>query len=189
VVGTALREVGVNSVTFPASPAPGAGERAAYLSPMQPWDDATRERVRALMQGIYDLFVARVAEGRKMSAPRVLESAEGRIWSGPQGKERGLVDEIGGLSDAIRAAKKLAGLDAKAPITVEGAAEGLLEMLTLEEGADETRVAAALARLDARRTVSLEVLPEELRPFAASLGPLLAGETVVAALPFAITLR
>jgi protease-4 len=189
VIGPALRDVGVNSVTFPASSAPGAAERAAYLSPMRPWDDATRERVRALMQGIYDLFVQRVAEGREMPVERVLESAEGRIWSGTQGKERGLVDEIGGLSDAVRLAKKLAGLDDQAPTTVAGAVEGLLELLTLDEGANEARVADALSRLDARRTLSLEALPHELRPFAAALAPLTMGETVLAALPFAISVK
>jgi protease IV len=189
VLGPALREVGVNAFTFPASTAPGAGERAAYLSPLIPWNDVTRERVRTLMQSIYDLFVARVAEGRKMPADKVRVSAEGRIWSGPQGLERGLVDELGGLGAAITAAKKLAGLDPKVPVTVAGAAEGFLEMLSLDEGADEAKIATALARLDARRNLLLEGLPAELRPFAASLGPLLAGETVVAALPFAVTLR
>jgi protease IV len=189
VLGPALKEVGVNAFTFPASPTPGAGERAAYLSPLVPWNDATRERVRSLMQGIYDLFIARVAEGRKMPAEKVLVSAEGRIWSGPQGLERGLVDELGGLGAAVAAAKKLAGLDAKAPVIVSGQAEGFLEMLSLEEGADEAKIAAALARFDARRSLLLEGLPAELRPFAASLGPLLAGETVVAALPFAVTVR
>lgn len=189
VLGPALHEVGVNSFTFPANPAPGAGERATYLSPLVPWNDTTRERVRTLMQGIYDLFIARVAEGRKMPADKVLVSAEGRIWSGPQGLERGLVDELGGLGAAVAAAKKLAGLDAKAPVNVAGAAEGFLEMLSLDEGADEAKVAAALARFDARRNLLLDALPQELRPFAAALGPLLAGESVVAALPFAVSFR
>jgi protease-4 len=141
------------------------------------------------MQSIYDLFIARVAAGRKMPADKVLVSAEGRIWSGPQGLERGLVDELGGLGAAVAAAKKLAGLDAKAPVTVAGAAEGFLEMLALGEGADEAKVTAALMRLDARRSLLLDALPAELRPFAAALGPLLAGEAVVAALPFAVTVR
>jgi protease-4 len=189
VLGPALKEVGVNAFTFAANPTPGAGERAAYLSPLVPWSDPMRERVRTLMQSIYDLFVARVAEGRKMPADKVLASAEGRIWSGTQGLSRGLVDELGGLGAAVEAAKKLAGLDAKAPVTVSGAAEGFLEMLALDEGADEAKVAAALARLDARRGVLLDALPAELRPFAAALGPLLAGETVVAAMPFAVTVR
>jgi protease-4 len=189
VFGPALHEIGVNSVTFPASRSEGASERAAYLSPLIAWDDPTRERVRALMQAIYDLFVQRVAIGRKMPEDKVRANAEGRIWSGPQGLERGLVDELGGLEQALAAARKLAGLAANAPVTVEGAAEGLLEMLSLEGDADEARVAQAVARLEARRLLALDSLPEELRPFAASLGPLLAGETVVAALPFALSVH
>jgi len=189
VFGPALHELGMNSVTFPASRAPGAGERAAYLSPLIPWDDPTRERVRTLMQSIYDLFIQRVATGRKMPEDKVRVSAEGRIWSGPQGLERGLVDEIGGLQQALATARKLAGLAPNTPTTVEGASEGLLDLLSLDAEADEARIAQALARLESRRLFALEALPAELRPFAASLGPLLAGETVVAALPFAITVR
>jgi protease-4 len=189
VFGTALNEIGVNSVTFPASRAEGAAERAAYLSPLIAWDGPTRERVRTLMQAIYDLFVQRVSIGRKMPEDKVRAIAEGRIWSGPQGLERGLVDELGGLQQALESARKLAGLAANAPITVEGAAEGLLDMLSLEGDADEARVAQAVARLEARRLLALDSLPAELRPFAASLGPLLSGETVVAALPFALTIH
>ena len=189
VFGPALHELGMNSVTFPASRAPGAGERAAYLSPLIPWDDPTRERVRVLMQSIYDLFIQRVAAGRKMPEDKVRVSAEGRIWSGPQGLERGLVDEIGGLQQALAAARKLAGLAPNTPTTVEGAAEGLLDLLSLDAEADEARIAQAIARLEARRLLALDALPAELRPFAAALGPLLAGETVVAALPFALTVR
>jgi protease-4 len=189
VFGPALGEIGVNSVTFPASPAPGAAERAAYLSPLIRWDDPTRKRMLSVMEGIYELFIARVAEGRKVTADKVRPHAEGRIWSGTQGLERGLVDEIGGLSQAIASARKLAKLDADVPVTVEGGAEGLLELLMLGEDAGEAEVIAALRRLDARRTLTLEAIPAELRPFAATLGPLLAGETVLTALPFALTVR
>jgi protease-4 len=189
VLGAALKDVGVNSVTFPANKAPGAAERATYLSPFEPWDDASRERMRAVMQGIYDVFIQRVSEGRKMPADKVLASAEGRIWSATQGLERGLVDEIGGLSQAIAHARKLASLEADAPVTVEGGADGLLELLNLEEGADEASVKRAFERLAERRMLSLEALPVELRPFAASLAPLFAGEHVVAALPYALTVR
>jgi protease-4 len=189
VFGPALEEVGVNAVSFPASQAPGAAARATYLSPFEPWDEASRERMRAVMQGIYDLFIQRVAEGRKMPAEKVLASAEGRIWSATQGLERGLVDEIGGLHQAIEAARKLAKLEPNTPVSVEGGADGILELLQLDEGVDEAGVRAALERLAARRTLSLEALPHELRPFAASLGPLLAGENIVAALPYALSVR
>ncbi|HEY3253669.1 MAG TPA: signal peptide peptidase SppA, partial [Polyangiaceae bacterium] len=111
-VAPALDQFGVHAETFAASPEPGAAERAAYNSPLTSWDDATRERVRAQMQGIYDLFIARVAHGRQMPVDKVRASAEGHIWSGDQGRERGLVDEIGGLSEALAAARKAAHLEA-----------------------------------------------------------------------------
>jgi protease-4 len=190
VFSPALKEIGITSVTFPASKAPGAAERAGYMSPLVAWDDPTRERVRALMQGIYDLFIARVAEGRKTTADKVLPHAEGRIWSGPQGLERGLVDQIGGLLDAIAEARTLGKVDANTPVTVEGAPESLLDMLSLGDGDDdESHVRAALARYEARPLLRLDALPEELRPFAATLGPLFRGESVVAALPYALTVR
>src|SRR5262249_2583440 len=76
VVSPGLKEIGVSSYTFPANHADGAAERAGYLSPLVPWNDETRSRVRALMQGIYDLFIARVAEGRTMPPEKVLANAE-----------------------------------------------------------------------------------------------------------------
>jgi len=190
VFSPALKELGISSFTFPASKAEGAAERAGYLSPLVGWDDPTRERVRSLMQGIYDLFIARVAEGRKLPADKILPNAEGRIWSGPQGLDRGLVDKLGGLLDAIADARKAGGVDPKSAVTVEGAAESIFDMLSLGDGdSDESHVAAALARYQARPMLALDQLPEELRPFAATLGPLFRGESVVAALPYAITVR
>jgi protease-4 len=189
VIGPALAEFGVNTVTVPASPEPGAGERAAYSSPLTPWDEATRTRVRAQMQSIYDLFVARVAESRKLPPEKVRENAEGRIWSGAQGLERGLVDEIGGLSQAIAAARKLVGLGEDAPVTVEGRAESVLESLLLGEDASEAQIRNALARIERRERSLLDELPKQLRPFVATLSPLLQGEQVLAALPFAVTIE
>jgi protease-4 len=191
VFSPALKEVGVSTYTFPASHAEGAAERAGYLSPMIPWNDETRARVRSLMQGIYDLFVARVAEGRKMPAEKVLVSAEGRIWSAPQGLERGLIDRIGGLNDAIVEARRLGKVAADSPVTVDGGAETILDMLGLsdDDEADTTHVAAALARYQARRTIALDAIPEPLRPFVTSLSPLFMGESVIAALPYALDVR
>ncbi len=192
VIGPALREIGVNSFAIPANPDPVAGARAVYLSPFDPWDDATRERVRAHMQSIYDLFIARVAQARKLPEAQIRENAEGRIWSGVQGKERGLVDELGGLSLAIAEARKLASLDADAPVSVEGPRDGVLEMLLsgaeASEHASEGELAAALARYE-KEHATLGLLPPALRVSAASLAPLLHGETTLAALPFALELR
>ena len=64
----------------------------------------------------YDDFVRRVAEARKMSVEDVGIVARGRVWTGADAIERGLVDELGGLRTAVRRAKVLAGLDIDATI-------------------------------------------------------------------------
>lgn len=58
----------------------------------------------------YDLFVKRCAEGRSMSDEAIREIAEGRVWTGARAKELGLVDELGGLSQAISIAASKAGI-------------------------------------------------------------------------------
>jgi protease-4 len=121
----ALEKVGIHAETIPAKTGdPGATARAAYESLLTPWDDATRARLLATMTGIYELFLARVAEGRNIPRERVAESAEGRIFSGRDGKSRGLVDELGGLAMAIARARTLAGLPADARVDVAGEPSG-----------------------------------------------------------------
>jgi protease-4 len=188
VLSSALDEVGVHTETFPASPEPGAAARAAAQSPFSAWDDATRERIRSEMQAIYDLFVTRVADSRKLPREKVEEHAQGRIWSGKQGLERGLVDQLGGVTDAVRHARRLGKLPDDAPVTVEGAQESLLEMLLVGEDASEEQVRQALAAYQARSIVIRE-LPPALRRYASALGPLASGERVVAALPFGLSLE
>jgi protease-4 len=67
---------------------------------------------------IYADFVQRVAEGRNLSTEDVDAVAKGRVWTGADALERGLVDELGGLRTAVRRAKILAGLDEDAEVRV-----------------------------------------------------------------------
>ena len=69
-----------------------------------------RAKVVGAMQHVYDLFVQRVAEGRKLSADRVNEIGRGRVWTGEQAKKNGLVDELGGFTRAIDVAKEAVGI-------------------------------------------------------------------------------
>lgn len=195
VFGPALEKLGVTSHAFPAHPDAEQGLRALHLSPLSPWDDKTRERVRQSMQRIYDLFVERVAEGRKMDKAKVYATAEGEIFLAPTGKERGLVDEVGGVTRAIALAKELAKLPQDAPVTVEGPADSVLDALLLGSDAEEDEVRLSLERFRERQRAellqwfpSLEVA-EKLRPMSAFLSPLLAGEEVIAALPYALVLE
>jgi protease-4 len=190
VLGPALDQFGVSGVTVAASNEPGAAERAAYLSPLTEWDEPTREAVRAQMAAIYELFLRRVAKGRGLPIEDIRPIAEGRIWSGVQGLERRLIDEFGGLSEAIVLAKKQAGLDESAEVRIEGSAESLVELLQIEEDDDEPEsIARALTRLRARAPSPFAQLAAPFRPYAESLSPLLGREKVLAALPFAIQLR
>jgi protease IV len=82
-------------------------------APFTPQQQAHREAEADLF---YADFVERVAEGRDLSTEAVDAVARGRIWTGSDALERGLVDELGGLRTAVRRAKVLAGLDEDAEV-------------------------------------------------------------------------
>jgi len=73
--------------------------------------DDEREQALAQMEKMYNGFVAKVAEGRGMTVDQVAEIAKGRVWTGAQGLENGLIDRIGGLNTAIEVARDKAGLE------------------------------------------------------------------------------
>jgi len=187
----ALEKIGVHAETIPAKVGdPRAAARAAYESLLVPWDDATRERLLATMTGIYELFLARVAEGRNIPVERVAASAEGRIFSGREGKTRGLVDELGGLTQAIARARTLAGLAADARVNVVGGSSGLLDALGEEpQGRAGGTLPRSPAGVVAGAVELMESLGPEVVPFAQSLAPLGQHERVLCALPFALTVR
>ena len=185
ILGSALEEVGVNTVTITANGDPSPAPRAAYLSAMTPWDDATRERVRVQAQRIYDLFIARIVAGRDMLAEEVQASAEGRIWSGLEAYERGLVDELGGFNTALQVTRDIAKLPEGTPIVLESLSNTWLEKLFGGEQAKQS-VAALLPK----SSNALEaVIPPEFTPFLATVQSLLYGERVVATMPFAIRIH
>ncbi|RMH95180.1 MAG: signal peptide peptidase SppA [Calditrichaeota bacterium] len=91
----------------------GFGIRLPLLGVQVPARNLTaeeRSKVEKLIKAFYREFVEKVAAGRKMPVERVEALAQGRIYSGIQGKANGLVDEIGGLLQAIDTARELAGI-------------------------------------------------------------------------------
>jgi protease-4 len=178
----------VHAETFAANQdKPGAAARAAWESPLVKWDDPTRARILETMTGVYELFLARVSEGRStrgrtVTSEQVAANAEGKIFSGNKGKELGLVDEIGGLGAAIAKARELANLDAKAHVATVQGKQGLFDGLD-PSGADE-KVRGATSPI-----VTLEKLAPDLVPFVTSLAPLTEGEKTVVAVPYALTVK
>jgi protease-4 len=80
------------------------------FSPLRAFTEEEWERLNVWLDRIYDDFTAKVAEGRGLSPDRVHEIARGRVWTGADAKERGLVDELGGLGTALDLARERAGL-------------------------------------------------------------------------------
>jgi protease-4 len=105
VVGPALARLGVHGETV--SPTPGAG----FLAPWRGFDRCERERYQGMLQRTYDRFLAVVSGGRKRPVAAIHEVAQGRIWTGRQALEHGLVDHLGGLDVAVERAQRLAGLE------------------------------------------------------------------------------
>ncbi|MDR2679697.1 MAG: signal peptide peptidase SppA [Tannerella sp.] len=97
-----------------------------------------RDDERALMQGyierFYDLFLTRSAEGRGMTKEEVNAIAQGRVWTGEQALEIGLVDEIGDLDRAIEVAAELAGLTDYDVKTVINTKDPLMDYLKKQMG-------------------------------------------------------
>jgi protease-4 len=192
--GKALAQIGVHAETFPAKKGDAkAAARAAYESPFVAWDDDTRARVKDSMVGIYDLFLDRVVEGRdgKITRAQLETSAEGRIFSGREGHARGLVDELGGLGDALARARDLAHLPADAPVMTLGHKASLFDALLGAggDGPDEkTAAVAAAAKGPSLIDLAAEVSPD-LAGFASSLAPLARGEHTLTAVPFAIVVK
>ena len=89
------------------------GENAGLYSPASAFTPAQRGRINALMDSIYDAFIARVADGRGMSPEAADDVARGRVWPGAMAVEKGLVDELGDLRAALDyAATQLGAEDA-----------------------------------------------------------------------------
>ena len=91
------------------------GDNADLVAGEKPFTDAQREMMRGSVEHIYELFLGRVADSRDMTSAEVDAIGGGRVWTGEQAVQRGLVDELGDLQAALRKARELAGLPANAP--------------------------------------------------------------------------
>jgi len=107
------------------------GDNARMWSSNVPFSNKEKNRVGVRLNELYEAFISRVMEGRKMTRKQVISVAEGRIWTGKQAKENGLVDKLGGINKAILFARVEANLKAKQDVSIEifPARKSTLEML------------------------------------------------------------
>jgi protease-4 len=111
-IGGTLQKLGMNmeGVT--------AGRYADLYSPARPFSPEERAKVQEHMQATYDAFVEKAAAGRKTTPERIDAIAQGRVWTGQQAKDLGLVDELGGLQHALAIAKTRAQIDPNAEVEI-----------------------------------------------------------------------
>ncbi len=137
-------------VGYNVEPVAVGGEFTLAYSGVQSFTPTQRKNFHDSMARTYEDFTSIVAAGRKMPLETVLDLAKGRVWTGAQAKENGLVDELGSLRDAINKARELAGLaeDAKVRIQRYPTPESPVQQLKRYFGIS-TETAEAVARLNA----------------------------------------
>ncbi|MEA3432586.1 MAG: signal peptide peptidase SppA [candidate division WOR-3 bacterium] len=84
------------------------GEHADILSDIHKWDDYEREKIKKSVEWWYSRFTEAVASGRDTTKEYIHSIGEGRIWSGVSAKEIGLIDDVGGMLEALKEAQKMA---------------------------------------------------------------------------------
>ncbi|MCG8556578.1 MAG: signal peptide peptidase SppA [Proteobacteria bacterium] len=173
VVAELAQRLGLNAVVL------RRGSRADWVSPMRRFSPDERGALRSLLERTYQRFIGRVAAGRKLKHEEVLPAAEGRLMTGRVARKHKLVDERGGLSDALTLARAEGQLSETAPLDVWPPPKSLLQELS-----------RYLHEPDAR------ALPAELQKLAGDLlapgmlaALVLQSETVAATLPYVLTLR
>ncbi len=94
------------------------GRGATMFAPTHPFSEDEWQRINIWLDAIYRDFTEKVASGRRMTVERVHEVARGRVWTGADAAQNGLVDELGGMAAAADIARRRAGLAADAPLRV-----------------------------------------------------------------------
>jgi len=110
ILGAALAKIGIETQSLTR------GRHADFLISGEPLSEQGRKRLQSLVLDIYLIFVERVADGRNLSMKQVDEVAQGRVWTGLQAHEIGLVDRLGGLHEAVAAVRNRLGLDPQADV-------------------------------------------------------------------------
>lgn len=149
------------------------GRNAGLESPDRPFTDSERAKLREQIRDFYNGFIQKVAASRKMPVERVDTLAQGRVWTGSQAREHGLVDALGGLDRAIALAKEKAGISAETEVDIVTypARRSLAEMLIEELSGNERQLGAELdavisvvagLRTAERRAIGLLTAPARL---------------------------
>lgn len=165
------------------------GKNAGMFRETEKFSDTERKKFVEFIGATYDDFITKVAKGRSKEKTYIDSIGQGRVWTGRQGKENGLVDEYGGLDKAIEVAKQLANLPADKGIhrVIMPTPPSFFEEL-MNSGDDSEDGASAEAR---QQAAILAALPEDARRalrYAQLLDRARNGESICM-LPFSLRIR
>ncbi len=121
-----LKKIGIKGVTLKS------GEHKDIGSPLREMTPEEKRIMQETLDNVHQQFIQAVAEGRKLDRAKVVPLADGRIMTGEQAKQFGLVDKMGNLEDAIDEASKLVGITGKPQVIYPKKKISLLELLMKE---------------------------------------------------------
>jgi protease IV len=144
------------------------GKYADMYSPVRPFSPEERERMAENMQATYDAFVEKAAQGRNTTPERIDAIGQGRVWTGRQAKQIGLVDELGGLQRALALAKQRAKIpqDSEVELVVYPPRKSFYDVIRNPFGTSD-QAATLGALLGIRNPRMLQSLTAPLRVFRA----------------------
>jgi protease-4 len=164
------------------------GKNAGIFRETEKWTPEEREKMVQQTNSIYfDNFVPKVSQGRRKTAEEVNTLGQGRVWTGTQAKERGLIDEFGGLEKAISIAKQLANLPAEKDVRriVLPEPKPFYEAFFNNENSSES------AKSEQAQAALLDAMPADVRRsfrYAALLDKMQRGEAMLM-LPFDLEIK
>ena len=159
VTGGTYNKLGINIEAV------SQGAYAEMYSTTRPFNAAERAKIEEHMQAFYDQFVEKVAESRHSTPEKIDQVAQGRVWTGQQAKQIGLVDQLGGLNVAIAIAKQRAHIpvDEEVEVVVYPPRRTFYEVLS--ESLDTP------AERSAADSIALLLGPRDRKLLAALLAP------------------
>ncbi len=137
------------------------GTNAGMFRETEKFSDSERAKFEEFLKGTYDDFTSKVAKGRGKDQAYVDSIGQGRVWTGRQGKEKGLVDEYGGLDKAIEIAKQLANIPAEKGVQriIRPIPPTLWDQLFSDSDEDDTQAAPEMKQQQAM----VAAMPEDVR--------------------------
>lgn len=121
-----LKKIGIKGVVVKS------GEHKDIGSPFREMTPEEKRILQSVIDNVHQQFIQAVAEGRKLDRDKVAQVADGRILTGEQAKQLGLIDQIGNLQDAIATAAKMVGIEGKPVILYPKRKFSLLQLLIKE---------------------------------------------------------